>query len=145
MIRYALKCEHDHRFDAWFGSSSDFDDQAQRGLVECPYCGSRLVSKAPMAPAVRGTKRSPSAETTAVNAAKLAELASKVRDHVAETHDYVGESFAEEARAMHYGEKPHAPIYGETTPDEAKALKDEGVPAAPLPPAFAPQPPKKVN
>ena len=58
MIRYALSCEHDHGFEAWFGSSSDYDDQAARGLVECPFCASRQVAKQIMAPAVAGTKRS---------------------------------------------------------------------------------------
>ena len=54
MIRYALACNHDHPFEAWFGSSSDYDDQAARGLVECPFCGSHAVSKQIMAPAVAG-------------------------------------------------------------------------------------------
>ena len=45
MIRYALSCDHDHGFEAWFASSSDYDDQAERGLVECPFCGSTAVRK----------------------------------------------------------------------------------------------------
>ena len=57
MIRYALSCDHDHGFEAWFASSSDYDDQAARGLVECPFCGSTGVRKQVMAPAVAGTKK----------------------------------------------------------------------------------------
>ena len=40
--------------------------------------------------------------------------------------------FAEEARAMHYGEQEARPIYGETKRAEAEALREEGVPAMPL-------------
>lgn len=47
--------------------------------------------------------------------------------------DYVGDRFAEEARAMHLGELNQRQIYGETSADEARALIDEGVPIAPLP------------
>jgi len=34
---------------------------------------------------------------------------------------------------MHYGDIEHRPIYGEASPDEARALIDEGVEASPLP------------
>ena len=60
MIRYALNCDHGHGFEAWFGSSSDYDDQAARGLVECPFCGSHAVEKAVMAPSVSGRSPAPS-------------------------------------------------------------------------------------
>lgn len=49
MIRYALQCDGGHGFEAWFGDSAAYDDQASRGLVECPHCGSRGVSKQIMA------------------------------------------------------------------------------------------------
>ena len=52
-------------FEAWFGSSADFDDQAGRGLVECPFCGSRAVEKAVMAPAVSGARKSAAAPEAA--------------------------------------------------------------------------------
>jgi hypothetical protein len=52
MIRYALICDQAHPFEAWFGSSDAYDDQASRGLVECPFCGSKAVRKQIMAPAV---------------------------------------------------------------------------------------------
>ena len=65
-------------------------------------------------------------------------LAAQARQHIAENYDYVGDGFAEEARSMYYGERDHRPIWGETTADERESLKEEGVPAAPLPPAFVP-------
>jgi hypothetical protein len=60
---------------------------------------------------------------------KLKEL----RDHIKANADNVGEQFPEQARKMHYGEIEHRPIYGDASPDEAKALIEEGVEVMPLP------------
>jgi hypothetical protein len=146
VIRYSLLCEHDHAFEAWFSSSGDYDDQAARGLVECPYCASRAVRKAIMAPAVQGTKKdakpeASSSETQAV----MMEAAAKVRAHVEQNFDYVGDRFAKEARDIHEGVSETRGIYGEATPSEVKALREDGVPVAPLPPAVAPKPKERVN
>ena len=140
MIRYALTCEHEHGFEAWFGSSADYDDQAARGLVECPICASKLIRKQIMAPAVAGTKKrdvasAPEAQTQAM----MMEAMGKIRRHVEDTFDYVGDAFAKEARAIHEGRSDDRPIYGEATPREVEALHRDGVKVAPLPPA----PPKK--
>jgi hypothetical protein len=148
MIRYALVCEDGHDFEAWFSSSGDYDAQEQRGLVECPHCGSVTVKKQIMAPAVRTarkaeTARQPTASVSDDRAPDLAALARKVQAHIRSNFDYVGSDFAREATAIHHGEKPERLIYGETTPAERDALKDAGVPCAPLPEAFAPTPAKK--
>ncbi|MDG1417767.1 MAG: DUF1178 family protein [Maricaulis sp.] len=140
MIKYALRCEHDDRFEAWFADSSGYDDQAARGLIECPECGSIKISKAIMAPAVATSRKR---EATPQH--QLKEIAGKVRTHIRNNYDYVGNEFATEARAMHDGDKPERLIYGEASPKESKALKDEGVPVTPLPDALTPVPPKKVN
>lgn len=140
MIRYALVCEAEDAFDAWFSSSADFDVQAERGLVECPVCGSKAVRKAPMAPAIARTRSEPS------EAQVRSMIAQAVKAHIRENFDYVGPRFAEEARRQHEGETPaERPIWGEATAEEAKALVEEGVPVAPLPPALAPEPPRKLN
>ncbi|MEO1039789.1 MAG: DUF1178 family protein [Pseudomonadota bacterium] len=143
MIRYALQCDEGHGFEAWFSSSSDYDHQADRGLVECPHCGSVEISKQIMAPAVRTTKAK--AQTMAGGAPDLETVARKVQAHIRNHYDYVGDRFANEARAIHDGEKPERLIYGETTPEESAKLKEDGVPCAPLPEPFAPTPPKKAN
>ena len=146
MIRYALICDHQHPFEAWFGSSDAYDDQAARGLVECPFCGSTAVAKQIMAPAVAGTKRSASApETMAKVQSMMLEAAGKVRAHVEQNFDYVGDAFAREARAIHEGDSERRDIYGQATPAEVRALKEDGVPCSPLPPALAPKDPAKVN
>ena len=137
MIRYALLCEHEHPFDGWFPSSAGFEAQAASGDLVCPVCGSREVRKALMAPQLgRGTRKgAPAAAPAALPdaAQKLGMMMLALRKHVEENCDYVGDRFAEEARRIHYGETDHRDIYGETTPDEARALIEEGVEVAPLP------------
>lgn len=140
MIRYALTCEHGHEFEGWFGSSSDFDDQQARGLLECPVCASKSVRKQIMAPAVAGTKRN-TPDLPPKARAMMMEALGKVRRHVEENFDYVGDAFAREARAIHEGRSEDRGIYGEASPAEVKALVEDGVPVAPLPP----EPPKKTE
>jgi hypothetical protein len=141
MIKYALICEHEHGFEGWFGASADYDDQAARGLLDCPVCGSKTVRKQIMAPAVAGTKkRGPATDGPGPQMqAMMMEALGKVRAHVEENFDYVGDAFAREARAIHEGKSEDRGIYGEATPTEVRALKEDGVQVASLPPA----PPKK--
>lgn len=143
MIRYALSCDHDHGFEVWFASSSDYDDQAARGLVECPFCGSTEVRKQVMAPAVAGTKKAAPAPDMAKMQAVMMQAARQVRDHVEQNFDYVGDAFAREARDIHEGRSEKREIYGEATPADIKKLKDDGVPCAALP--SLPPDPKKAN
>jgi hypothetical protein len=151
MIRYSLRCDKDHSFESWFQSSSAYDSQVKRKLVSCPICGSAKVEKAIMAPRIVGKKgrdkapavteaptevAAPAAESTPLMMAQERELRAKIkelRDHIVKNADNVGERFPNEARKMHYGDIEHRPIYGEASPEEAKALIDEGVEVAPLP------------
>ena len=151
MIRYSLRCEQDHSFESWFQSSSAYDQQVKRKLVACPVCGSAKVEKAIMAPRIVGKKgrektpvpvetaapaETPATESTSLMMAQERELRAKIkelRDHIVKNADNVGEKFPNEARAMHYGDKEHRPIYGEASPEEARALVDEGVEVSPLP------------
>jgi hypothetical protein len=140
MIHYALRCDAGDEFEAWFRNSTDYDEQAASGLIACPHCGSTHIEKAPMAPNIQPSrKRAPSPRAVAMA------MAAKVREHIRDNFDYVGESFAEEARKIHSGESDERPIWGEATPEQAREMVDEGLPVAPLPPALAPTPPKKLN
>jgi hypothetical protein len=155
MIVYDLACTHGHRFEGWFGSSADYEDQHARGLLACPACGVSEVSKAPMAPAVPA-KGNQLQEVLAPEPARpmanmpmppqvqqaLAALA-KAQAEALKNSTWVGGKFAEESRAMHYGEREEAPIHGQATLAEAKALIEEGMPVAPLP--FPVAPPDKLN
>jgi len=136
MIKYALACDQGHPFEGWFSVSTDFDDQKAAGQLECPVCGSREVAKQIMAPAVSGTKR----RTGDIDAppqmrAMMMEAMGRVRAHVEENFDYMGDSFASEARAIHEGRSEERGIYGEATPKEVQDLVQDGVQVAPLPPA----------
>jgi hypothetical protein len=157
MIRYALRCEHDHTFESWFQSSSAYEAQEKRKLVDCPICGSSEVQRAIMAPQVVSkrsresatpvpastpttmpapTQTAEGAPSTQLLMAQERELRAKLkelRDHIVKNADNVGERFPTEARKMHYGDIEHRPIYGEASPDEARALIEEGVEVAPLP------------
>jgi hypothetical protein len=151
MIRYALACDNGHDFESWFPSSASYDAQAERGLVECPICGSAKVAKQLMTPSLgrKGSSKAqpephtappPSAASTPAPMALLSEreqavraMLKAVREHVTRTADYVGDGFAAEARKMHYGEIDHRSIYGEANPAEAKALIEEGIEVHPIP------------
>ena len=142
MIKYALACEHGHAFEGWFGASVDFERQAGRGLLSCPTCGSKAVAKQIMAPAVVGAKKRGEPERGGRKRHKMMmEAMAQVRRHVEDTFDYVGDTFAKEARAIHEGKSEDRGIYGEATPAEVKGLVEDGVPVAPLPP----EPPKKTE
>ena len=128
MIRFTLKCDKDHSFESWFKSGEAFDKLLAAGMVACTDCGSTQVQKTLMAPSVRTKDARPLAAQTEREAA-----IARLRDEVEKNSDYVGGQFATEARAMHYGDKPERNIYGETKPEEAIKLLEEGIPVAPLP------------
>ena len=140
MIVFDLGCPTGHVFEAWFGSSADYEDQRARGLVTCPLCGAGEIAKAVMAPAVaaKGNSkalvpmRSKGPPAPAEVKAMLARLA-QVQAKMLEGSEHVGPRFAAEARAIHAGDKPERVIHGQATIAEAKALAEDGVPVAPLP------------
>ena len=163
VIVYNLACDHQHPFEGWFGSPADFENQRDRGLVECPVCGSNTVERKLHAPRINmGAQQSAASvakeakeaseakESTAVTApaetssattdsgpeidfGKLREAMASFADNVRENTEYVGEKFAEEARAMHYGEKPHKGIRGRADKETAQELREEGITFQSLP------------
>lgn len=163
MIVYDLECRPgQHRFEGWFRSSDDFTHQQERGLVTCPHCGSPDVAKAIQAPrlARKGNQislpvRQQRDSSSAVPAAPVAnaplppeavEMIRKLAQMQAEalaSSRYVGKTFAEDARAMHYGEREAETIHGEATIAEAQDLAEEGIAVMPLP--FPVTPPEQAN
>jgi len=144
MIRYTLKCDHDHSFDSWFASAEAFEKLRAAGMVACTLCGSTTVEKALMTPALRPARALPPETPEHPLSAPQGEIETalaEMRRVIEENSDYVGRDFVDEARAMHAGEKPERAIHGEARPDEARALLDEGIAVTPLP--FLP--PRKTN
>lgn len=160
MIRYRLKCEKRHEFEAWFPNSAAFDRQLKRGEVSCPRCGTAKVNKTLMAPSIiKGVKRTRAAKAPARAQEKapaeapatpvaspaqpethrlaahgeLAKVMRKLRAEIEAKSEYVGPRFPEEARKIHYEEAPARGIYGEATREEAQALSEEGIEFFPLP------------
>lgn len=142
MIVFDLKCATGHVFEAWFGSSADYDSQRARGLVSCPLCGGGDVTKAVMAPNI-ATKGNAGGEVSPAAMKAAMQALAKVQAQALTNSTWVGRDFANQARAMHDGEQDHATIHGQATPTETKALIDDGVPIAPLP--FPVVPPKQAN
>ena len=143
MIRYSLKCEAGHGFESWFKGAEAFSALLTAGQLSCPVCGTVAVEKELMAPAVRPA-RTAAASTRPDLSVPASEIEAKItalRRQIEENSEYVGMNFAAEARAMHSGETPDRPIYGEAKPEEARAMIEEGLPVAPLP--FLPA--RKVN
>jgi hypothetical protein len=166
MIVFDLECRTSgHRFEGWFGSSEDFASQQQRGFVSCPQCGCGDVFKAPMTPNLgrkgnqiaaaapppspvgAGSSAPPivpmSAGTLPPEALKMMQAMANMQAEALKQSRWVGDKFADNARAMHYGEKEVQAIHGEATLDEAQDLLDEGIEVAPLP--FPVAPPEKAN
>lgn len=154
MIVFDLACDEGHRFEGWFRSSADFAEQGDRGFLTCPQCGSSVVTKAPMAPAVPAKENARSSVSSKTDSrrderqAQGGELPPAIREAMhklaklqADTikdSTYVGDKFAEETRAMHYGEKDAALIHGKADAKEARELLDEGITVAPLLIPFTP-------
>ncbi len=130
MIVYSLRCKNGHEFEGWFRDSASFDTQSCDGSLSCPTCNSRRVEKAIMAPSLAANRNAEVRRDTA----NTKQFMTGLRKYVQEHAEYVGAKFAEEARKIHYGETVDRHIYGETTQEEAKALVEEGVDVAPLPP-----------
>lgn len=156
MIVFDLKCGGGHVFEAWFRSSTDFEDQKSRDLLSCPMCNDLNVDKAPMAANVpaKGNQKSQSAPAIAVSTESAVEptpekvkaflsMMATAQSEALKESQWVGRDFDKQARAMDAGELDHSSIHGEVSPEEAKALMEDGINVTPLP--FPVIPPEKRN
>jgi hypothetical protein len=141
-----LRCANGHGFEGWFASDDDFMAQNGSAMIECPMCADKIVTRMPSAPRLNlSGAREP--QTVAANSAAVSPAASvappetadiqaawlgAVRQLMAKTED-VGPRFAEEARRIHYGEKPPRGIRGQATPEEREALQEEGIETMAIP------------
>lgn len=144
MISFDLKCGLGHVFEAWFRSSMAYEEQRDADQIACPFCGDTRIGKAVMAPAVgaKGNQRdavpAPAQMVTTdappteeqIRAVLHALVQAQARS--LEQSQWVGDSFTERARAMHYGEEDQAPIHGTANLDDARAMIEEGLAVAPL-------------
>lgn len=148
-----LQCPASHVFEGWFGSEDDFQGQLARGLVECPVCGDKQVTKkltaarlnlsvgraqqgaAAQASALSGAPSAPASPPASAEAMPVALQAAwmKAVRHVMDHTEDVGERFAQEARRIHYGEAEERGIRGQASPEQTRELLEEGISVLPLP------------
>lgn len=148
---YNLACQLDHRFEGWFASEEDCLAQQDKGMLACPVCDSTDITRMPSAPHIGKSSsteltvpKSPSDQVSggvvALTGSDHSQLEAQVqaaflkgmRELMGRSED-VGDSFADEARKIHYKESPERSIRGQTTLDEADALREEGIDVLAMP------------
>jgi hypothetical protein len=148
-----LRCSQQHSFEGWFASEEDFQGQLTRGLVSCPLCADPTIRKMPSAPRLNlgvavqegaqseGELPAPAAAPASGPAHQVMAPASspaaqagflKALRHVMANTEDVGARFADEARAMHYGDAEQRNIRGQASTREAVELLEEGIAVMPL-------------
>ncbi len=129
---FNLRCGYGHSFEGWFATEEDFQNQSERGILECPMCSSADVVRMPSAPRLNlgasPAERAATAMSEDIQAAWL-----RLARHVFENSEDVGRQFTEEARRIHYGEAAHRAIRGQATLQQTRDLLDEGISVMPLP------------
>ena len=140
MVVYDLICKKKHSFEGWFPSFESYQEQAKRGQITCPTCGSSKVEKVPHACAVisqRGDKAEPKPvqkkPELPLTEAEATEVLFKLHHYVTENFENVGARFAHEAREIFHGEAEPRPIHGTATSEERRELDEEGIPFYTLP------------
>lgn len=154
MIIFDLICaDGEHRFEGWFGSSQDYAEQQDRGLLDCPVCGSKNITKAAMAPNLgRKGNQEPSVAKPTDNSsesqaarpvsnkatvpAEYEEMIGKLvkaQEKMLANSEWVGDKFADRARDIHYGDAEEKPIHGTASKEDVADLAEEGIAALPLP------------
>ncbi len=139
---FDLLCANDHRFEGWFASGADYEQQRSQGYIACPMCGDSQVVKVPAASYVntrvsdRGVKSEPTEEATPARtqyANFRSSILAKVVEYVVKNTEDVGREFPEEARKIHYGESPERKIRGTASTQEVSELREEGIEVVALP------------
>ena len=149
IIIYDLECEYSHRFEGWFRSNEDFDDQREQKLLTCPECGTSAIRKVPSKINIGGKAHTeskvseaqgagvPAAPTiqkpNSVDVATAFVMARQAIQALINHSEDVGDRFAEEARKIHYEEAPIRAIRGPASPEEFEELRDEGIEVIALP------------
>ena len=139
MIKYALICECDAKFEGWFPSIKQFESQQKKKQLLCPICDSTSVRRDIMSPNVKkknGKVKSPRQRgkenvlnmtgEQMVLGGRARTLLKQLEKHVKDKFENVGKNFAKEARKAVKG-KRNEEFYGTATKDEAKKLLDEGI------------------
>ena len=129
MIKYNLKCDNNHEFESWFSDSKEFERLKTKKLLECIYCNSKIIKKSIMAPMISVSKNN-NINKFQINDKILQKERNKLiklRNFIEKNFEYVGKDFSKKVREIYYDKKNKKTIYGITSPEERKELKEEGI------------------
>ena len=129
MIKYNLKCNNNHEFESWFSESKEFERLKAKKLLECIYCNSKVIDKSIMAPMISVSKNN-SINKSEINNDILQKERNKLiklRNFIERNFEYVGKDFSKKVREIYYDKRNKKTIYGITSPQERKELKEEGI------------------
>ena len=128
MIKYNLKCHHDHEFESWFSNSKEYDKLKKKGLLECIYCSSKKINKSIMAPTILNSKeKDKQNEIFNQNFKDEKDKLLNLRKYIEKNFEYVGKDFSKKVREVYYDKKNKKAIYGAVTPKEREELAEEGI------------------
>jgi hypothetical protein len=129
MIKYRLICKNcEATFDSWFSSSKEYERLKKKSFINCHICNSLSVEKTLMSPNVFMSKNDSSNDYQIQKNKKVKKVILKYQEFIKKNFDYVGKNFAHEARSIHYDNKKTSKgIYGTTTKEDIKELKEEGI------------------
>ncbi len=128
MIKYNLICENNHEFESWFANSKEFEKLNKRKLLECIFCSSKTINKSIMAPMVSiARENNEELKIYESSLKKEKEKLINIRKYIEKNFEYVGENFSKKVREIYYDKKKKKTIYGITSPEERRELKEEGI------------------
>jgi hypothetical protein len=129
VIKYRLICKDcETTFDSWFSSSKEYERLKKKDFINCHICNSLSVKKTLMSPSVFMSKNDSTIDNKIQEYKKTKKVILKYQEFIKKNFDYVGENFSYEARSLHYkNKKASKGIYGTTTKEDLKELKEEGI------------------
>ena len=133
MIKYNLKCENKHEFESWFLDSKEFEKLKSKKMIECTFCGTKIIEKSIMSPNILNNDEKENRKKTSKNLKKMREDLVKMRNFVEKNFEYVGKDFPREVRNIYYDKRKNKNIYGKATQEQTEELKEEGIDLTTIP------------
>lgn len=126
-----LCCAREHRFEGWFASAEQFEQQCAAGQVACPSCSNQDIRRLPSAPSLVQRSAAPT-EQQETSHGLLTQLIDTLRKQADKAED-VGARFPDEARRIHHGDAEDRAIRGTASAQDMQELLEEGVSVLPVP------------
>ena len=128
MIKYNLKCQHDHEFESWFSNSEEFEKLKRKKLLECIYCSSKNINKSIMAPMISNSiVKDEQEQIMKKNLLDEKNKLLQLRKYIENNFEYVGKDFSKKVREIFYDKKNKKTIYGIASNEERDELREEGI------------------